>query len=316
MHAAHDDVDSRQQIFGLVERAVFEDVDFDPGQQPERSEPFVDFGDDVELFFEAFGSETVRDRKARRVIGEREILVAECTRLVGHRIDRVATVRPVGVRVQVALQLRAQCFTRVGAGLGDVAEQCGEIRRGFTGQRFGDHGGRLLADAGDVGEAAVVGEELQLRLRHVLDLARGAPECLGAVRGLAPAGQELGNPLERLDRCHVSTVPSRSWVSTKSTFFPRVINVMLGNKEFGKVRQEACAGLAGDVVEIGFGSGLNMPFLPREVTGIWAVDPSGTAMKLAAKRIAASTIPVHSAGLDGERLDLPDDRASTPRCRR
>ena len=89
---------------------------------------------------------------------------------------------------------------------------------------------------------------------------------------------------------------------------PHVINLMLGSKEFGTVRQEACTGLAGDVVEIGFGSGLNLPFLPRDVAGIWAVDPSGTAMKLAAKRIAASAVPVLSAGLDGERLDLPDAR--------
>ena len=33
------------------------------------------------------------------------------------------------------------------------------------------------------------------------------------------------------------------------------------------MRREACAGLHGDVIEIGFGSGLNLPFLPPEVTG-------------------------------------------------
>jgi ubiquinone/menaquinone biosynthesis C-methylase UbiE len=94
----------------------------------------------------------------------------------------------------------------------------------------------------------------------------------------------------------------------ESQIVPRVTNVLLGNKEFGKVRAEECEGLSGDVVEIGFGSGLNVPYLPKEVTGLWAVDPSGTAMKLAAKRIAATTIPVHSAGLDGAHLDLADDR--------
>ena len=43
---------------------------------------------------------------------------------------------------------------------------------------------------------------------------------------------------------------------------PRFTDVMLGNKEFGQVREEVCEGLAGDVVEIGFGSGLNLPYLP------------------------------------------------------
>ncbi len=89
---------------------------------------------------------------------------------------------------------------------------------------------------------------------------------------------------------------------------PRMTNVLLGNKEFGKIRAEACEGLTGDVIELGFGSGLNLPHLPPEVTGLWAVDPSGVAQKLAANRIAASPVPFHSAGLDGAQLDLPDDR--------
>ena len=87
---------------------------------------------------------------------------------------------------------------------------------------------------------------------------------------------------------------------------PRFINVMLGNAEFSKVRKEVCEGLKGDVIEIGFGSGLNLPFLPADVTGVWAVDPSGTAMKLAEKRIAASTVKVHSAGLEGEHIEADD----------
>jgi SAM-dependent methyltransferase len=84
---------------------------------------------------------------------------------------------------------------------------------------------------------------------------------------------------------------------------------MLGTKSFGRVvRAKACAGLHGDVLELGFGSGLNLPYYPREVAGIWTVDPSGVARKLAAKRIAVSAVPVHDGGLDGERLDFPDDR--------
>jgi len=93
---------------------------------------------------------------------------------------------------------------------------------------------------------------------------------------------------------------------------PRVIDVMLGTKGFGRaVRARACAGLHGDVLELGFGSGLNVPYYPPEVRGIWTVDPSGVARKLAEKRIAASSITVHDGGLDGERLDFPDDRFDT-----
>jgi ubiquinone/menaquinone biosynthesis C-methylase UbiE len=90
---------------------------------------------------------------------------------------------------------------------------------------------------------------------------------------------------------------------------PRAINCMLGTKGFGRVvRARACAGLHGDVIELGFGSGLNVPYYPADVTGAWTVDPSQVGMKLARKRITASTVPVTEGGLDGERLDFPDDR--------
>jgi SAM-dependent methyltransferase len=90
---------------------------------------------------------------------------------------------------------------------------------------------------------------------------------------------------------------------------PRAIDVMLGTKAFGReIRNATCAGLRGDVIELGFGSGLNVPYYPPEVTGVWTVDPSVVGMKLARKRIAASPVTVHEGGLDGARLDFPDDR--------
>ena len=87
---------------------------------------------------------------------------------------------------------------------------------------------------------------------------------------------------------------------------PRVTNVLLGNREFGKLRRETCEGLQGTVVEIGFGSGLSIPHLPAEVTDLWVVEPSTTARRLAAKRIEASPVEVHEAGLDGGRIDASD----------
>ena len=90
---------------------------------------------------------------------------------------------------------------------------------------------------------------------------------------------------------------------------PRLTNVLLGAKEFGdKIRAGACVGLHGDVIELGFGSGLNIPYYPSEVTGVWIVEPSAVALKLARQRIAASSLEVHEGALDGARLDFPDDR--------
>jgi SAM-dependent methyltransferase len=89
---------------------------------------------------------------------------------------------------------------------------------------------------------------------------------------------------------------------------PRLMTVMLGNKEFAKVRSRAVSGLHGDVVEIGFGSGLSVPLLPAAVTGLWGVEPEGVGWKLARKRVDASSVPVVGAGLDGQQLDLESER--------
>jgi ubiquinone/menaquinone biosynthesis C-methylase UbiE len=90
---------------------------------------------------------------------------------------------------------------------------------------------------------------------------------------------------------------------------PRAVSFLLGTEAFGKiVRARTCAGLHGDVIELGFGSGLNLPYDPGEVTGVWTVEPSKVAVQLARKRIDAAPFPVHVGALNGERLDFPDDR--------
>ncbi len=90
---------------------------------------------------------------------------------------------------------------------------------------------------------------------------------------------------------------------------PRVIDKVLGNSEMAEVRVRSLGGLHGTVVEIGFGSGPNVPLYPEAVERVLAIDPSGVARKLADGRIAASSIPVEFVGLDGQRIDLPDDSA-------
>ena len=88
---------------------------------------------------------------------------------------------------------------------------------------------------------------------------------------------------------------------------PRILNAACGTKAAEPLRRRVCGGLAGDVVEIGFGSGLNVPFYPPAVTRVAAVEPSDTGWKLAARRLRATAIPVQRSGLDGQSLPFPDD---------
>jgi len=89
---------------------------------------------------------------------------------------------------------------------------------------------------------------------------------------------------------------------------PRLIDVACDLKAVKPQRERVCAGLKGDVLEIGFGSGLNVPYYPDAVTEVAAVEPADLGWRLARERLAASRVPVKRAGLDGQSLPFPDDR--------
>ena len=58
--ARDDDVELRQQLVLLVERAVVEDVDLDAGEHPERRQPLVELGDHAELLAQPLGDSPAR----------------------------------------------------------------------------------------------------------------------------------------------------------------------------------------------------------------------------------------------------------------
>jgi ubiquinone/menaquinone biosynthesis C-methylase UbiE len=88
---------------------------------------------------------------------------------------------------------------------------------------------------------------------------------------------------------------------------PHIVNVACDMKMNRRMRERVCSGLEGRVLEIGFGSGLNVPYYPESVREVAAVEPSDLAWKLAGKRLAASPVPVERSGLDGRSLPFPDD---------
>ncbi len=87
---------------------------------------------------------------------------------------------------------------------------------------------------------------------------------------------------------------------------PRAIDLLLGNRQMQQVRRPALVGLHGRVLEIGFGSGPNVGLYPPEVDLVLAVDPSTVGRRLAARRLAASSVPVEFVGLDGQSLPVDD----------
>ena len=88
---------------------------------------------------------------------------------------------------------------------------------------------------------------------------------------------------------------------------PRLQDRVMRRKGTLEVRRRVCSGLTGDVVEVGFGTGLNVAHYPPEVRRVFAVEPSRVCVQLAGERIARSSTPVELAGLTGEHLDLASD---------
>jgi ubiquinone/menaquinone biosynthesis C-methylase UbiE len=90
---------------------------------------------------------------------------------------------------------------------------------------------------------------------------------------------------------------------------PRALDLCMRGADVRQVRARVTAGMAGVVLEIGFGSGLNVPHYPAGVTQVLAVDPATVGQRLAATRIAAHAVPVEFIGTDAQALAAGDGSA-------
>jgi SAM-dependent methyltransferase len=87
---------------------------------------------------------------------------------------------------------------------------------------------------------------------------------------------------------------------------PRLLDVTLGIRPVAEERARALAEVRGRVLEVGFGSGLNLQHYPAGVKALVGIDPSGQSARLARKRIAQAPFPVELLPLRGEELPSAD----------
>jgi ubiquinone/menaquinone biosynthesis C-methylase UbiE len=74
-----------------------------------------------------------------------------------------------------------------------------------------------------------------------------------------------------------------------------------------RYRHELLTDAGGDILEIGFGTGLNLPYYPRHVHKVTAVDPNAGMYRKARRRIKQAGVEVDRRLLGGERLPFGDD---------
>ena len=73
---------------------------------------------------------------------------------------------------------------------------------------------------------------------------------------------------------------------------PRLIELAMRNKDTTRLRSESVPQASGDVVEIGIGSGLNLPFYGSKVHHVYGVDPSVELQRMASKRASTTSCEV------------------------
>jgi ubiquinone/menaquinone biosynthesis C-methylase UbiE len=88
--------------------------------------------------------------------------------------------------------------------------------------------------------------------------------------------------------------------------FPHLLDWMMSQPAFSKAREELLMEVSGDILEIGFGTGLNLAYYPETVTSLTTVDVNPGVHQLAEKRLAKSRLPVQFKLVSGERLPMAD----------
>src|SRR5262245_11498140 len=89
---------------------------------------------------------------------------------------------------------------------------------------------------------------------------------------------------------------------------PRLIDAAMKNKDVTARRRELIPKASGAVLEIGVGSGLNLPFYSADVTRLAAVDPSPQLLSMARQKLSHLRFPVDLSCRGAEELPY-DDRS-------
>lgn len=95
-------------------------------------------------------------------------------------------------------------------------------------------------------------------------------------------------------------------------FLPRLINCACGAKPIARQREKLVPRASGIVLEIGIGSGMNLPYYdPSRVQKVIGLDPAEKSWELARERAAHLDFELEFIGLPGEEIPLEDDSVDT-----
>jgi ubiquinone/menaquinone biosynthesis C-methylase UbiE len=97
----------------------------------------------------------------------------------------------------------------------------------------------------------------------------------------------------------------------ESRIFPWLNDKLNADPELERIRAEAIAPARGRVLEIGFGTGLNLPLYTDAVRSLVAVEPNGGMHERARPRLEKARFPVQVIAGVAESLPVPDKSFDT-----
>lgn len=92
----------------------------------------------------------------------------------------------------------------------------------------------------------------------------------------------------------------------KKYILPKLLNSAMKRVELEKQRPEMVAKVSGIVLEVGFGSGLNLPYY-KNITKLYALDPSQELYELAQEKIKTIVFPIEHLRAFAENIPLRDN---------
>lgn len=92
---------------------------------------------------------------------------------------------------------------------------------------------------------------------------------------------------------------------------PRLVDVAMRNKEATRYRSQIVPQARGTILEIGVGSGLNLPFYGVGVERLYGLDPSQELLVMARKKARAIAFPIDFLAHSGEEIPLDDGCVDT-----
>jgi ubiquinone/menaquinone biosynthesis C-methylase UbiE len=93
--------------------------------------------------------------------------------------------------------------------------------------------------------------------------------------------------------------------------FPRVLDFAMKHEELTNLREKMIQAARGVVLEVGIGSGLNLPFYTSSVTKLYALEPSAELLTKARTRSARAPFPIEWLNSAAELIHLPDSSVDT-----